>query len=115
MSPPHRRRRGGGVVLVGGRRRRHRRRPLGHGLARRGALVGPGGGAAPEALHVLALQGLHEEVLGASVQASVVVSNRELRARHDQGYRLPVKILHECTNQDEIFIWYHHQSLTTHN
>jgi hypothetical protein len=30
----------------------------------------PGGGAAPEALHVLALQGLHYEVLGASVQAS---------------------------------------------
>ena len=83
MSPPHRRRRGGGVVLVGGRR--HRRRPLGHGLARRGALVGPGGGAAPEALHVLALQGLHDEVLGASVQASVVVSIRELRALSPVG------------------------------
>jgi hypothetical protein len=62
--------------------------PLGHdgGLARRGALAGPrGGGAVPEALHVLALQGLHDEVLGAGAQASAPENNEAVSTHGSSG------------------------------
>jgi hypothetical protein len=103
VRPPSRRRRGagGGRQLVV--------TPLGHGvlLARQrgAALVAgpPDRGAVPEALHVLALQGLHDEVLGAGVQASA--PSRQAGETKPSVLRIGWSgILHECESRDVILV-----------
>jgi hypothetical protein len=85
--------------VVGGRQRL----PLGHSVARRGALR-LREGAVPEALHVLALQGLHDVVLGTGAQASTrresVSAGLEIL---DHIARLKVKVLHRQRTQSWSF------------